>query len=440
MTIDDAPMDDLDLAIRREAAALRAEVRASADTDSAWDDFGIARSATVISLEDVVAARRRWRIAAAVGVAAALIVAVVIVREVRSNDRTKLPVISPTPSTVVEPTESSYSALVRRRQTGHLHLFAVAPDRTVRPLPEGPLEPRETEVFDVSSAGWVAQSGGVSEGFWFFDLRDPEGTRRFVDLAGWPGGHTSRGTWSPDGTQYASLELGETAVVIDPATGAVTRLPSTTPPFSYPPTWTADGKGILAGPTPNTCFTGDEIDTSTLRIIPVDGGPETSTIPELAGPMNRLLFGPWASDECGLPGEGGTHTVTSAVVVEDPAGKTTWIDAADIARSSLISSTFGSDSRTLWVLAERDRLGRVFDLYAARSPHQERLVNTIEETSALGSTLSIAAMAPDESAVVVVARSSPVTVDYYLVPTDGSPPFLLDGDFLGFVPASLVVP
>ena len=39
MTIDDVPMDELDLAIRREAATLRNQLATSAHTDEAWDDF-----------------------------------------------------------------------------------------------------------------------------------------------------------------------------------------------------------------------------------------------------------------------------------------------------------------------------------------------------------------------------------------------------------------
>ena len=440
MTIDDAPMDGLDLAIRREAAVLHAQVDSTADTDDAWDDFCIARSATVITLADVAAARRRWRIAAAVGMAAALIAAVVVVRDIRNHDRTKLPIISPPASstTVAESSKSDYSALVRRRESGHLHLFAVAPDGTERPLPDGPLQPEQASVFDVSSAGWVAEGGDASEGFWFFNLRDPQGTYRFVDLAGWPGGHMSRGAWSPDGTTYASVELGTTAVVIDPVTGTVTRLPSETPPFSYPPTWTADGKGILAGPTPITCFTGDDIDPSTLRIIPIDGGPASSTVPPLAGAMNRIVFGPWMSDECGVPGEEGRQQVTSDVVIEDRFGKTTWIDATDIEPGSLISSNLVASGRTLWLLTQRFEGVRVLDLYSVAAPHRTQLANTLNGAAAAGSSVGIAAVAPDESAVVVVARHPQSSDDYYLVPTDGSTPFLLDGDFLGFVPTHVV--
>jgi hypothetical protein len=436
MTIDDAPMDELDLAIRREADALRVQVGSSAHTDTAWEDFGFARSATVISLEDVVVARRRWRIAVAVGMVAALIAAVVIVREIRDNP-TKLPIIGPPSSTtVVAATASGFATLTLRNVGG---LNAIGPDRTEHPIAGVPSPAVDSFVqLDVSATGWVAETGIASNGFWFFQLRDPAGSRHFVDIAELPGGRTSRGAWSPDGTLYATVESGTTLVIVHPDTRVVTRLPSAHPPIGHRPTWTADGSGILAGQLASPCVTNGDTAARTLTIIPIDGSPEITAIPALADGMNHVTTGGlWSNDnQCGTFYPTDAQPSLSDVVVVGPNGTTSWFDAPN-APARLRQSVFATTRQELWVLAERDRVTRVVDLYRASAPHDVHVVNTLGVGVDGESKVYIAAVAPDDTAVVVLV-SGVAQRAFYLVPTDGSPTTALDGEFAGFVPMSLV--
>jgi hypothetical protein len=230
------------------------------------------------------------------------------------------------------------------------------------------------------------------------------------------------------------VELDRTVALVDPATGDVTRLPSTNPPLGYPPTWTADGGGILAGPQLPGCFTAGGLDTSTLTIIPAEGGPETSRIPALDGEMNRIIFGPWMKGElCGLPPQDGAQHESSEVVVQDADGETTWIDAADVTSTSLVSTVFANTRKGLWALTERDTTRPAFDLHAVTSPHSVPVVNALDGVVRPGWTASIAAVAPDDSAVVVLVRTTGGQNHFHLVPTDGSPVTALDGEFKGFV-------
>ncbi len=468
MTIDDAPMDELDLAIRREAAALRSQVDASAATDSAWVDFVGARTAPVIRLGEADARRNRRRMAVAIGMVAALIATVVIVRQLLDDDSTRQPIIRPAPdlstvtveSTAVPETvptttpalgdvpsiDPPYSAVMLN---GGSDLVAVGTDGVGARFTTIP--PSEAGLYvkvDLSNAGWVAETGLMSEGFWFYNLRDPEGTRRFVALAGPSSGSTSRGTWSPDGTLYAAVERDTTAAVIDPKTGLITRRPSTNPPVGYPPTWTEDGKGILTGEPAPTCLEPGADNQRTLSIVWIAGGAEQSwTIPGAVYPIadgfNGFGSGTWASDDlCGTPPSDGSQQALTDVAVVDATSlssvATPWIAATDVAPGLLRDSVFASQAPELWVVAERGPGDRFVQLYRVTGPGQYEVVNTLTAAVAEGSYVMIAGVAPDNSAVVVHAIGPSDRGRFYLMPTDGSPPTTLDGEFGGFVPTSLI--
>jgi hypothetical protein len=284
----------------------------------------------------------------------------------------------------------------------------------------------------VSASGWVAVTGVVSEGFWFFHLGAPSREPRFVSVAGWPGGHMSRGTWNPAGTLFATVENGRNAVVIEPTRG-FSRLKSADAPVGYLPTWTADGSGLLTGSEPPVCVTAAPIVSRSLGIVPIDGGPVTAAIPDLADGGNGVAAGGiWAhADTCRAASKG------PEIVVVASGRPQSWVDSRDVAGGALVGFSFASTRPTLWALAVAPASSEL-RLYDVRGPHSVRLANTLE---ADGTVVGIMSVAADDSAVIVAVDDRTATIwrrTFALVPTDGGPVTTLKGEFSGFVPLSML--
>ena len=437
MSIDDAPMDELDTAIAREAAALRASTARTAQTDIAWEEFESARSGTRLFVTEDHRHRGRWGIAVVAGLVAAMVSTLVILQQIREPAPTDHPDIttpapsstsSPTQTTAVVPASSNDPVVVTLHKNGEL--VAYGSDGTEHVLGQVPAAVGESEASHyspgatpylhafVSATGWVAVTGFASEGFWFFDLADPSREARFVELQGRPGGHESQGAWNPAGTLFATVELSRTAVIIDPASGTLTRLDSTNPPVGYPPTWTADGSGILTGTPPPVCVTGTSAPSREFAVAPIDGSAEVPQADDLAdGPNNVLSDGIWSND--------------------NRCATDQWVDATDLAPSVLKASAFATTRPTLWALTE-DRNSRQVALYEVSAAHITRLVNTVANGVVDGSFAFVAAVAPDDSALVVLMNVPDGNQTFYVLPTDGTPTATLDGGFAGFVPLSLI--
>ena len=102
MSLDDAPRDELDRAIGREAAVLRDHLATATDLDLEWQDFEAAvTGARVIT----AASPTRWRLRVAVAVAAvaATVAMLVVVQTTRHDTPVRVPdVTTPTtPATTV---------------------------------------------------------------------------------------------------------------------------------------------------------------------------------------------------------------------------------------------------------------------------------------------------------------------------------------------------
>jgi hypothetical protein len=451
------PMDDLDVKFAREAATLREYIEASASTDGAWAEFEATRAGAVSLAVPSRDGRRRWMVTAAVGLAAALLATLVLVRVAEEKSPTIRPAdptpTSPTPDLPAPPITQAGARdaatvarvngdLVAIDQNGNEQVIGRLPAAVLQSLAQESIggEVRYLHA-DVSSAGWVAVTGFVSEGFWFFDLDDPSLAARWVDLVGRPGGFTSAGTWNPEGTLYAAVELGTTAVIIDPATGVLSRLVSVDPPIGYPPTWTADGSGILTGEDVR-CDGALPNAQRRLTIVPIDGGPERASIPELANGLDGVSEGGvWATDNRCAAGSGGTPDPMSrpsgVVVASSPSGVETWVDAAEIEPEVLRDSVFATTRPALWVLTTEEGTPARMLLHEV-SRQSDRVVNAAPFDSAGLQSEFIIGVAPDESAVVVLVNGPEDRRKLYLVPTDGSPALEFDGEFAGFVPRPMV--
>ena len=75
----DAPSNELDPAIFREAAILKQRVGSFVESDRAWDDFQAAREGVVLMRDSPRGNPRRWGVAVASGIVAASLVALVVV-------------------------------------------------------------------------------------------------------------------------------------------------------------------------------------------------------------------------------------------------------------------------------------------------------------------------------------------------------------------------
>jgi hypothetical protein len=453
MTLDDAPMDGLDLAIRREAASLRNHVMPTAYTDDAWDDFLMEREAPLLELRRNHTQHRR-RIAIAVGLVAALIVAAVIVRTIVDRDSTRLPVISPAPTTAPAPsTHGDYAAvelgtdqkLVAVRNDGTRTVIGTIPHHVVAAVRasnwKGWLGPMFSSI-EVSAKGWVAVTGRLSGGFWFFDLHHPDDPGRFVAIPEPSGGDDSHGAWNPDGTLFAAVARGRYAVIVDPTTFEQSQLTSSQPPLGPAVTWTADGSGILTGQPAELCATTNPA----LTIVPLDGGAESQSIPRLAGGQPHLAEGGKKLNPEPCPPTTAQWPVAQ-VTVSSGSERTVWVSADDV-RSTVLqfyACAFASKSDSLWVVGIDSTDPRRAVLYDVQSPHLVRAASTIELPAGSYQTIFAARsvdVAPDDSAVVVGLDLAPGTaytvLAYRLVPTDGSEPTELRAQFVGFTPTTLV--
>jgi|GEM_PF-4701865 len=444
MSLAREPLDELDVKILQAAAALREHVEASASTDLAWADFEATRTGAVAFVRPSRDDRRGWMVMATVGMVAVLVATLVLVRV--ANE--KPPTVRPAGPTI---TSESYEGTVARlngdlvvvgvdgneQVIGHIPASVLQSEQLVGGWPGGVNKYLRAEL---SSAGWVAVTGFVSEGFWFFDLRDPSVSPRWVALAGRTSGSTSAGTWNPDGTLYAAVEQDTTAVIIDPATGQLSRLPSVDPPIGYPPTWTADGSGILTGEAVR-CDGRSPIRQRRLAIVPIDGGPESENIPDLADGLQDVSSGGmWATDnQCTADPRGTPDPFadpSALVVAKSPSGAETWVDAAKITPEVLRHSVFATTRPTMWVLTTEDGNPARVLLHEIASPQSDRVVNTFTYDSASPQQYVIVGVAPDDSTVLVLVNGQ--HRKFYLVPTDGSPAVELDGEFAGFVPRSML--
>ncbi len=396
MTIDDVPMDELDLAIRREAATLRNQLATSAHTDEAWDDFLVGHASRVVEPHHWQGRRRR--LAIAVGLVAALVVAALIVRTIVDRNSTQLPVISPAPSTVVA-TDARYAAVTLGT---HQRLFAVRNDGTRTVI--GTIPPEVVgavrsaygpnyvgDLFaqvSVSATGWVAVTASESTGFWFFDLQHPETPARFVTIPGQTIANDSRIAWNPTGTLLAVAVLDTPTVIVDPTTSKVTAPSDGRLLVGDPPIWTTDGTGTITSPS---------------------------------------------------------QTAFGEISVEQRGERQAWASSTDVQPAELLDSTVSSNGDSLWVLAAVGTGSKRIELDHVPSPHVVRTVNTLgrpnTEVREVDSAFMVAVAPDDASAVVGLHYSSGTVYDapsYHLVPTDGSEPTDLRGPFAGFVPVTLV--
>jgi hypothetical protein len=123
--------------------------------------------------------------------------------------------------------------------------------------------------------------------------------------------------------------------------------------------------------------------------------------------------------------------------------------SADDVRPTVLqfyACAFASTSDSLWVVGIDSTDSRRAVLYDVRSPRLVRTANTIELPAGSFQTIYAARsvdVAADDSAVVVGLDLYPGAggppLDYYhLVPTDGSEPTELRGQYVGFLPTALV--
>jgi hypothetical protein len=419
------PKDELDATLFRHAAALRRSI-GDAETEAAWTEFEAALADGAAHDERDGRGRRRWVIVAVAGMVAALLITLLVLDVTRVAAPDLRPVATtPRPPDSIGPApepESSDFVAMTKRPTGAV--VAVAADGWQQAI----ASPSTELIADISASGWVAGTGGMSEGFYFFNLHDPDETLRFVDLAGLPGGHTSRGKWNPDGTLYAAVEGGRTLAIIDPATGDISRLQSAHPPIGYPPTWTADGTGVLTGVAEESCSDGRRDDRE-FAIVPIDGGAESSTIPALADGLNRVSAG--GASVTGVSRARCVGEVDSASLeIVQPSGRA---EQVSLAPGLLLDFVFASTNSAVWVLSSGAD-GRPA-LVEVGSSGDAAVVNTFDDPSS--GIPYIAGVAPDDS-MVAVQRWEGSRARTWLVPTDGSLVIEVDGQFAGFVPRALL--
>ena len=489
MSLDDAPRDELDRVIRREAAALRDDLARSIDIDAEWQAFEAAPARARRTGARPSRSRRLLGVIA-VGAVAATIVTLVIVQTIRRDPPSQLPDVTiattePTTTTTVVPTtttpaEPDRSSLVRTGPFDVVTLRPVdevgregvdvdteSPDGTTRlvrhvgnsELPEGWTL---GGYGSVSSTGWLALGAQSSDEFgWVFvDLLSPDRPPRLVS------GITDGGRWGPTDLFALSSDLA----VIDPLTGEVREIPNAHYPGGSPDIiWSADGDGFLA--SEGGSFGGiseadgsSNIQPRTWRLTPLDGSADQPGVPAL-DPFGTTRYvaegGSWLTvgacpsvlDMCLPNGQLLDGTLQRQVVVADAEGtSTTWYDD-DLPGARLMQSSFSFDGTSLWLLLERaGASGAEIVLARVSTPRQLEIVATLPiadplpDVSVPGGGFEVRFFASmwlspdDEHAVVSTTFVDADTPggDTVLIRTDGSAsPVPVDG-VIGYLPTSVV--
>jgi hypothetical protein len=403
------------------------------------------------------ATRRGRRLVALV--AAVVVVAIVVGLALRERPA-KPPIIDTDPTPV---SEEAY-AVVFVDPEGRLVATQMNGDETVigrvpsSVIVHRTIQRAEWIYANVSATGWVAVTGIMSEGFWFFSLTEPDLAPIFVAVPGLNGGHQSHGAWNPSGTLYAAAELGRTVVVIDPRTGELTKLAHDDPAFGYPPVWSADGTGlVVTGEAPACISAPGAVTPRRLSLLPIDGGPVVDAVPQLVADRSEVgRGGAWlgsaylvggVSERCG-PAPTGPQPV---VVVEGDEA-TTWIGPNDVAPGQISDAVFSNTRKALWVLTMTEAVAPELDLYLVDPPvtgaggRNARPAPIVTAPQGGYASTRIAAIAPDDSIVVVAEgfQQGEQGSALLAVPTDGSPPVRFgredsgSWDFAGFITTSLL--
>jgi hypothetical protein len=500
VSLDDAPRDELDVAIGREAAVLREHLAKFTDTNIEWQEFEAGPAGARVT-SATPPTRRRWLGAIAAGAVAATIATLVVVQTIRHDTPTQRPDVttpttSPTtalpttvppttvlPTTTVTPAEPDRTGLLR---TGPFDVLTVsvvdevgregvdvvveAPDgaaRLVRHVENSELPDGWTlgAAGSVSSTGWLALGAQSPDEFgWVFvDLLSADRPPRLVS------GITDGGRWGPTDLFALSLNGGRPAV-IDPLTGDVREIPNAKFPGGSPDIiWSADGEGFLA--SEGGSFGGiSEVDGSsdiqprTWRLTPLDGSADRPGVPEL-DPFGTTRYvtegGSWLTvgacssvlDMCLPNGQLMDGTLQNQVVVADAEGNSTaWYDD-DLPGARLMQSSFSFDGSSIWLLLERTGAsGAELVLAQVSTPRELEIRATLPIADPLpdvtvsggGTEVRFFAsfwLSPDDKLAVIstvrVEAETPV-VDNQLIRTDGSASRvpIVEG-MVGYLPTSV---
>lgn len=435
-------------------AAIDATPRASwvaelrADLDAAWETADTRYldpvHTTAMTLRDdeqphnQTPGRRQWSIVLAA--AAVLFVAVAGVVFVRQNSDRSLIVTSPTPTddplipATAPPTTPEtkdvvpvdawpYSVIATRSVSGDLQILEITAgggERLVRTLPTGDFDSGGQAV---SSTGWfvawLRNLGGVV----FVDLRDPTSSPRLVVC------RCISGRWNPAGDRYAVVgEQG--TVVIDPSTGDMIPVPGYVPVDGTPePVWTADGTALLSTSQSNQRGLGD------WSLTPIDGGqarPGTAPLYWQRGTRFIDDRGRWIYD----PHSGANG---GRVIVESyETGSEVWYDG-ELQPARLRDFSFTNKGDAIWMLlTTADDAALELVRSTAPGTHEEVIPSVPFEAVSGADLANISAIAPDDSIVVVSARTSTRWDEILLETASGATiPLPAGTQVSGFVPAAL---
>ena len=325
-----------------------------------------------------------------------------------------------------------------------LDVIAVRPDgreRLVRHLTASMLPDGRTFLTGGSTSqdGWLAVGTSTVPGSdvnavfaWaLVDFADPARPPRLAPsiLGGAFGSHG----------RFASVASGAwTIQVVDADSGATTSLADLSLPGGGPDIiWTADGSGLLVA-------RGGDGDHVSYATKPIDGRPETPTVPALAFSRGSryvaaggasLVFCGSATSCTEPPRPGGTVWVWRGV---DSA--TGWY-SGELAPARLLDASFSADGQAIWLLLDRAEGSRHTAVIArADAPGAVRVIATVD----LGEDLYHAwfnAFAPDDSTIAIghwTGSESDMTIEApILVSTSDLTTGAHRGNLVGFVPAPL---
>lgn len=391
-----------------------------------------------LSEADPVTRRRSLLIAAALLVALAL-AATAAVGALRLLQRDPFPDLSlepptiPSPAVTTLPASSSeppspsaqvadrYQALVFRSAGDSQVIVAVRGDRQERLIASILVPQRRFGNPVLSADGWLALVNGSESQF--IDLRVAGRAPRPFSV-----GETTGYAWNPDG-RFATWDESGAVTLIDPETGAETHL-TVRGPLNDVVGWTADGSALLArGEAGDSIYAGGEpVTDPAWRVIPLDGGPDKTSVPDLdLGLVRSSKYGQGGARLQLCPGDCPENLPTSAVVGEAPGGSaTTWYQD-ELAPDDVDDASFSGDGTAMWLLLDRRVGGRQFALARVDTPGSARVVAASGLPAASYDPFAIEGVAPDDSLVAVNASG------LVLVETISGRSTPVDGRFLGFI-------
>ena len=360
-----------------------------------------------------------------------------------------LPEAAPTPNPSVTPSPDGSAAsttptsmpaptgpydVVLLRGTTLVALDSTGVERWSRDLAEAGMKRADLQYAYVSSAGWVSVETTTSMSV--FDLKDPSLTRRTLR------GSFDTRAWSPDGRLLACLfhprdEDASTArsdaAVIDPATLAVTDVLAFTG-GGPDPAWTLDSASLLwQNDTNEPEDPGSE--TALYSIRSVADGTIRTDVPPLAFRARRsVTVGGLSLSFAPSPGEPQTVVATS-----NDGSATPWYQS-DLSPDTVVDASFTADGTAAWLLLSRASGTPALILARTDGTGGASIVSTVDVDSNKWNFFQ--SLAPDDSMVVAGSVTHPnaknPTFNGYLLATDGAPGIHLAGDFVGWIPDSLV--